>query len=68
MTAEHIRHNLTTVPDALDAAHAEAGNHLAAAPERPGYDLAQCDDDPQSFILRTHWISGDVQMAGFRRV
>ena len=67
-TTEYIRYALTAhAPDALIAAYREAGRHLAASPECLGYDLAQCADDANSFILRIHWTSIDAHMNGFRR-
>jgi quinol monooxygenase YgiN len=51
----------------LVAAYTEAGRHLAAAPECLGYELTQCAEDANSFILRIHWTSVDAHMNGFRR-
>jgi quinol monooxygenase YgiN len=68
MIVEYIRYELKThAPDALVAAYAQAGEALRASPECLGYDLAQCADAPNSFILRIHWTSADAHMQGFRR-
>jgi len=68
MMIEYIRYLLNVhTPDLLIAAYEEAGTHLAAAPECLGYDLSQCTEDANSFILRIHWVSADAHMAGFRR-
>lgn len=68
MTIEYIRYVLTNhAPDSLVAAYTEAGKHLGAAPECLGYDLTQCDEEPNSFILRIHWASAEAHMEGFRR-
>ena len=67
MTVEYIRYTLTThSPEAFLDAYTEACKHLAAAPECLGYDLAQCDDDPKSFVLRIHWVSTEAHLQGFR--
>jgi quinol monooxygenase YgiN len=64
----NVRYVLTThSPDALIAAYTAASKHLAAAPECLAYDLAQCDEDSRSFILRIHWVSAEAHMEGFRR-
>lgn len=68
MTIEYIRYVLNEhTPEALIAAYARAGKHLEEAPECVGYDLAQCDEDPNSFILRIEWISAEGHMHGFRK-
>jgi len=68
MTTEYIRYQLVQhEPAALIAAYAQARAHLDAAPECLGYDLAQCDDAPNSLILRIEWTSAEAHMQGFRR-
>lgn len=65
---EYIRYVLDVHDGtALTEAYALAAPHLQAAPECLGYDLAQCDEDPASFILRIHWLSAHAHMDGFRR-
>jgi quinol monooxygenase YgiN len=68
MTNEYIRYLLVDhEPDALIAAYEAARAHLDAAPECLGYDLAQCDEEPNSLILRIEWTSASAHMQGFRR-
>jgi quinol monooxygenase YgiN len=57
---------VTHSPDELKKADADAFPHLEAAPECISYELSQCDEAPQSFILRIEWTSVDAQMNGFR--
>ena len=67
-TVEYIRYALIDHdPDSLVTAYREGGRHLAAAPECLGYELTQCTEDANSFILRIHWVSIDAHMNGFRR-
>jgi quinol monooxygenase YgiN len=68
MTVEYIRYELAThTPDDLMKAYADAFPHLEAAPECISYELSQCDEAPQSVILRIEWTSVDDHMNGFRR-
>jgi quinol monooxygenase YgiN len=68
MTIEYVRYVLADhTPEALVAAYAEAGRHLAAAPECLSYELAQCAEDPNCFILRIVWTSTEAHLQGFRR-
>lgn len=67
-TVEYIRYQLTTHPAAaLVKAYEAAGTHLAAAPECLGYELTQCTEDANAFVLRIQWASVEAHMAGFRR-
>lgn len=67
MIIEYIRYTLTNhEPAALITAYAEAGRHLAAAPECIAYELTQCIDEGRSFILRIQWASEEAHMQGFR--
>jgi len=68
MTIEYIRYLLVAhEPAQLIAAYEEACRHLDAAPECLEYELAQCDEEPRSFILRIEWTSAAAHMQGFRR-
>jgi quinol monooxygenase YgiN len=68
MTVEYIRYELVThSPDELMKAYAAAFPHLEAAPECISYELSQCDEASQSFILRIEWTSAGDHMNGFRR-
>lgn len=67
-TVEYIRYQLSAhAPEALREAYRQAGLHLQAAPECLSYDLAQCEDDEKSFVLRIAWASTTAHMEGFRR-
>jgi quinol monooxygenase YgiN len=67
MITEYIRYTLVAhQPAAFIAAYAEAGRHLAAAPECLAYELTQCADDERSFILRIQWASASAHREGFR--
>jgi quinol monooxygenase YgiN len=68
MTIEYIRYLLVEhEPAALIVAYEAARVYLDAAPECLAYDLAQCDDEPNSLILRIEWTSAAAHMQGFRR-
>lgn len=68
MTVEYIRYALAThSPESLIDAYKEACRHLEAAPECEGYELTQCDDDPNSLVLRIQWTSAQAHMQAFRR-
>ena len=68
MIVEYIRYELTThQPADLIAAYATAAPSLQAAPECHGYDLAQCEESPNSLIVRILWESSDAHMLGFRK-
>jgi quinol monooxygenase YgiN len=68
MTVEYIRYVLTNhTPEAFVAAYADASKHLVAAPECLGYELMQCEEEPNSFVLRIVWTSKVEHMQGFRR-
>jgi hypothetical protein len=67
MTLEYIRYVLKDHgPESLVAAYVEAGKHLTAAPECLGYELTQCEEDPNSFVLRIHWESTEKHLQEFR--
>ncbi|MGK6320294.1 putative quinol monooxygenase [Sphingomonas sp. DT-204] len=68
MAIEYIRYTLVEhEPAELIAAYEEACKHLGAAPECLAYELAQCDEEPKSFILRIEWTSAEAHTQGFRR-
>jgi hypothetical protein len=67
MTVEYIRYVLNHhAPDQFVAAYQEAGKALQASPECISYELAQCDEDANAFILRIHWTSKNDHLHGFR--
>lgn len=67
MIVEYIRYELSAhEPEALIAAYAKASEQLDAAPECIDYELAQCNENARSMILRIRWQSADAHMNGFR--
>lgn len=68
MIIEYVRYKLTThSPEQYLAAYTEGCKSLRAAPECHGYELTQCTEDPNSFVLRILWESADAHMMGFRK-
>lgn len=68
MITEYIRYQLTEhAPEAFTDAYARAGQHLQVAPECLGYELSQCAEEPNAFVLRILWTSTQAHMEGFRR-
>lgn len=67
MIVEYIRYVLTQHrPEEFVAAYEKAVSSLDDAPQCLRYDLAQCDDDPNAFILRIEWTGAQEHMRGFR--
>src|SRR6185436_6866276 len=68
MSIEYIRYTLGThQPAEFISAYEAAARHLDAAPECLGYELTQCDEEPNSFILRIEWTSAEDHMGKFRK-
>lgn len=68
MIVEYIRYRLTEhTPEALIESYAAAARHLAAAPECRGFELARCEEEPRSLILRITWTSMRDHLEGFRK-
>jgi quinol monooxygenase YgiN len=69
MIVEYIRY--VVAPEArgieLRAAYVLASRQLDAAPECLAYELAQCEEDPKSWILRIEWRSTEEHLRGFRQ-
>jgi quinol monooxygenase YgiN len=51
----------------LIAAYRKASENLQASPECLGFDLAVCEDAPNSFILRIRWTSTADHLQKFRK-
>jgi len=67
MIVEYIRYRLE--PESIDAflaAYSEAQEHLRASPHCVGYEISQCSDAPQVFVVRIEWTSHDAHLKGFR--
>lgn len=68
MVIEYIRYDLQQhTPEELVAAYGRASAHLAAAPECRAYELTQCEEAPNTLILRIEWTSTDAHLNGFRK-
>lgn len=51
----------------LVSAYTRAASALEASPECLGYELAVCEEDPTSYVLRIEWRSVEEHMQGFRK-
>lgn len=67
MTIEYIRYRIAAErAEDFETAYERASHHLAAADECGGFELTRCAEDPESYILRIHWMSTEAHLAGFR--
>ncbi|GAB3765337.1 group II truncated hemoglobin [Microlunatus parietis] len=67
MITEYIRYRIPAErADAFEDAYRRAAEQLAAAPQCVDYDLARCEEEPESYILRIGWTSTDDHLRGFR--
>ena len=68
MIVEYIRYQLNqhTTEDLL-AAYRAAAQHLRAAPECLGYELAIRDDATSTCVLRINWRSAEAHKSEFRQ-
>jgi quinol monooxygenase YgiN len=69
MTVEYIRYTVEDVTrrDQLISAYRAAVAALDAAPECLSYELAVCEEDSTSVILRIEWASTEAHLQGFRK-
>lgn len=69
MVAEYIRYSVKDAArgEELVKAYQEAAKSLDAADECLGYELAVCDEDPTSYILRIEWRASRDHLEGFRK-
>jgi len=68
MIVEYVRYSLAQhTPEELIAAYGKAGKFLAKSPECLGYELAQCIEEANTFVLRIQWTSNDGHLVGFRQ-
>jgi quinol monooxygenase YgiN len=67
MVVEYIRY---AIPEerhsAFEQAYAQAAGALKASTHCLGYELSQCVEDRNSYILRIEWDSVDGHIQGFR--
>ena len=67
MIVEYIRYRVDAAQaQALVAAYALAAESLRQSPHCHGYELTQCTEARESFILRILWDSEDGHLKGFR--
>lgn len=67
MTIEYIRYTIPTErTETFLAAWRAASEHLKAAPECLAFELARCEEAPDTFILRIEWTSTAGHTQGFR--
>ncbi|HZD99205.1 MAG TPA: antibiotic biosynthesis monooxygenase [Micromonosporaceae bacterium] len=68
MIVEYIRYQIPADrSDEFEAAYAQAAGVLREAPECVDYELTQCVDETQSYILRIVWTSETDHLERFRR-
>ena len=68
MTVEYIRYELTeNSGNDLISAYQTAAESLQASPECLGFDLTQCEEAPNCFILRIRWTSTADHLQKFRK-
>jgi quinol monooxygenase YgiN len=68
MIVEYIRYKLGSgEADALVKAYEVAGKSLEASSHCLGFELTQCSESPDTFVLRIVWDSADGHIEGFRR-
>jgi quinol monooxygenase YgiN len=67
VTVEYIRYRIDDARrDAFIAAYAEAAHALDDSEYCLGYQLTQCEEEPDRFILRIRWTSTDDHLGKFR--
>ncbi len=68
MIVEYVRYTVepARAKSFLDAYQA-AGESLKKSPHCVGYELSQCTEAPESFILRILWDSAEGHLNGFRK-
>ena len=65
---EYVRYELKQhKPSVFLASYTEACKSLDSAPECLGYELTQCAEDKNIFVLRIRWSSANDHMTGFRK-
>jgi quinol monooxygenase YgiN len=67
VTVEYIRYRIDqSRRDAFVTAYREAARALDDSGYCLGYQLTQCEEEPDRFILRILWTSTDDHLNGFR--
>ena len=69
MIVEYIRYTVSGAERGAElvAAYQRAAAALDAAPECERYELAVCEEDPTSYVLRIEWLSTEAHLQGFRK-
>jgi len=69
LIAEYIRYTVSGAERGAElvSAYEKAATALEAAPECLRYELAVCEEDPTSYILRIEWRSTEAHLQGFRK-
>jgi len=68
MSIEYIRYKIN--PDShgeFVAAYEAAARSLDASQYCMGYELSQCEEEPERYILRIEWSSMQEHLDGFRK-
>ena len=67
MIVEYIRYRVPEEQaETFEAAYADAARALATAPQCVDYELARCEEEPGTYILRIGWTSARDHLEGFR--
>lgn len=68
MTVEYIRYTISSGKQAefIDA-YVLASKQLDSAEHCLGYELTQCEEEPENFILRIEWTSTEDHLNRFRK-
>lgn len=66
MVIEYIRYEIADA-DAFLRGYEAARRALDASAHCLAYELARCEEDPRSFVLRIEWDSTEGHLQGFRK-
>ncbi len=67
MILEYIRYRIPAEDQAAFlAAYTASVPHLVSAPQCLSYELSQCDEETDRFIMRIEWTSLNDHLQGFR--
>ncbi len=67
MIVEYIRYKIPAArAGEFERDYADAGRSLDASPHCLGYELTQCTEAPESYVLRIEWDSIEGHLQGFR--
>lgn len=68
MVVEYIRYKIADeARTAFESAYESAQGALRASPQCLGYELSQCVEEPDHYILRIEWTSLEGHLEGFRK-